>query len=133
MSMKNPPTPAGIEPATFRFVAQHLNHCATAEKTVTYVFDITVWSIHNGTVTVYTHKSVSRETAHRKSAIKRRRLPACHWVSALPDVLAVLYLLLLDGETPTGCFKVLITKLLGFLPNKFCYVRVVWPCIFIMK
>jgi len=30
MSIKNPPTPAGIEPATFRFVAQHLNHCATA-------------------------------------------------------------------------------------------------------
>ena len=23
-------TEAGIEPATFRFVAQHLNHCATA-------------------------------------------------------------------------------------------------------
>ena len=23
-------TPAGIEPATFRFLAQHLNHCATA-------------------------------------------------------------------------------------------------------
>ena len=22
-------TPAGIEPATFQFVAQHLNHCAT--------------------------------------------------------------------------------------------------------
>jgi len=29
MSIKNPLTPAGIEPATFRFVAQHLNHCAT--------------------------------------------------------------------------------------------------------
>ena len=28
-SMKNPMTPAGIEPATFRLVAQHLNHCAT--------------------------------------------------------------------------------------------------------
>jgi hypothetical protein len=30
MSMKNPLTPGGIEPATFRFVAQPLNHCATA-------------------------------------------------------------------------------------------------------
>ena len=30
MSIKNPFTPAGIEPATFRFVAHHLNHCATA-------------------------------------------------------------------------------------------------------
>ena len=27
--MKNTLTPGGIEPATFRFVAQHLNHCAT--------------------------------------------------------------------------------------------------------
>jgi hypothetical protein len=25
-----PMTPSGIEPATFRFVAQYLNHCATA-------------------------------------------------------------------------------------------------------
>ena len=30
MSVKNPLTPAGIEPATFRFVAQRLNNCATA-------------------------------------------------------------------------------------------------------
>jgi len=30
MSKKNPMTPAGIEPVTFRYVAQHLNHCDTA-------------------------------------------------------------------------------------------------------
>ena len=30
MTLKNPMTPAGIESATFRFVAQQLNHCATA-------------------------------------------------------------------------------------------------------
>ena len=28
--MKNPLTPAGIEPTTIQFVARHLNHCATA-------------------------------------------------------------------------------------------------------
>ena len=32
MSMKNPLTPAGIEPGTLLFVAQHLNHCATASE-----------------------------------------------------------------------------------------------------
>ena len=31
--MKNPITSAGIEPAAFRFLAQHLNHCATAVPT----------------------------------------------------------------------------------------------------
>ena len=31
--MKIPMTPAGIEPVTFRFVAHHLNHCATADRT----------------------------------------------------------------------------------------------------
>jgi len=30
-------TPAGIELATFRFVAQHLNHCATAVPQVQVV------------------------------------------------------------------------------------------------
>ena len=35
MSMKNPLTPAGIERATFRIVAQHLNHCATAVPELT--------------------------------------------------------------------------------------------------
>ena len=30
-------TPAGIEPATFPFVAQHLNHCATAVPGLTRV------------------------------------------------------------------------------------------------
>jgi len=33
MLRKNPLTLVGIEPATFRFVAQHLNHCATAVPT----------------------------------------------------------------------------------------------------
>ena len=34
---KIPMTPAGIEPVTFRFVAQHFNHCATMVPTLTTV------------------------------------------------------------------------------------------------
>jgi hypothetical protein len=44
MSMKNPLTPAGIEPATFRFAAQHLNHYATA-----------VPAVHFGSHATHTH------------------------------------------------------------------------------
>jgi len=33
--MKNPLTPAGIEPTTFRFAAQRLNHCANAVFSIT--------------------------------------------------------------------------------------------------
>ena len=36
-------TPAGIEPATFRFVAQHLSHCATAVPIYICIY------INNGT------------------------------------------------------------------------------------
>jgi len=36
ISMNNPLTELGIGPATFRLVAQHLKHCATA-VTLTYV------------------------------------------------------------------------------------------------
>jgi hypothetical protein len=46
-------TPSGIEPATFRFVAQYLNHCATisgplwafmASSRVNFTFALTVFS-----------------------------------------------------------------------------------------
>ena len=39
MSMKIPMTPSGIEPATFRFVVQHLNHCATAVSSVIHTLE----------------------------------------------------------------------------------------------
>jgi len=42
MSTKNPLTPAGIEPATFRFVAQHFNHCANAVPSYSL---ITSWNL----------------------------------------------------------------------------------------
>jgi hypothetical protein len=37
---KIPMTPPGIEPATFRFVAQYLNHCATISGPLIYIASI---------------------------------------------------------------------------------------------
>jgi len=45
-------TPAGIEPATLRFVAQHLNHCATAIP----IYIVCVY------VCVYTHICIYKRT-----------------------------------------------------------------------
>jgi len=45
--MKNPLTPAGIEPATFRFVAQHLNHCATHPLGISQHINILVTDRHS--------------------------------------------------------------------------------------
>ena len=39
---KIPVTPSGIEPAAFRFTAQHLNHCATAVP----ILKCTIWKMH---------------------------------------------------------------------------------------
>ena len=36
-------TPAGIEPVTFQFVAQHLNHCATSVPDYIYIVKIKIY------------------------------------------------------------------------------------------
>ena len=54
---KIPMTPPGIEPATFRFVAQHLNHCATAVPHI-YIY------IHTHT---HTHIHSFRSLSHDRS------------------------------------------------------------------
>jgi len=42
-------TPAGIKPAIFQFVAQHLNHCATMVpriniESIKYLFETESWA-----------------------------------------------------------------------------------------
>ena len=39
---KFPMISAGIEPATFRFVAQHLNHCATLTRSPVYIMIVII-------------------------------------------------------------------------------------------
>ena len=53
-------TPTGIEPVTFRFVVQHLNHCATAVPPIEKVLG---FNFHQGTrnfmiCQVYTMKNL---------------------------------------------------------------------------
>ena len=47
-------TPAGIEPASFRFVTKHLNHCATAVPTYVLMFNTVFYSENCATSLVVT-------------------------------------------------------------------------------
>ena len=56
-------TPSGIEPATFRLVAQQLNHCATAVPTCLYHCKLTK------------NKSVGRKIGIRVQSERIKSLP----------------------------------------------------------
>ena len=69
-------TPSGIEPATFRFVTQHLNHCATADldlHKVNYyniILYIIVQSILGETFLSRRQKSRNRQRTIRNNYLK---------------------------------------------------------------
>jgi hypothetical protein len=59
---KNPMTPSGIEPATFRFVAQNLNHCANKLQGINlYICNVQLVLIltHYSLKIVYFYRNVS--------------------------------------------------------------------------
>jgi len=56
-------TPAGIEPVTFRFVAQHLNHCATAVPISPRSFHILKGKCRYDTINLTPQDYVSYPTA----------------------------------------------------------------------
>ena len=67
MSMKNQMKSAGIVPATFRFVAQHLKHCATGGP-------LSLWGsvklMVMCTLTIQTLRLCTGLTAHRRVEVK---------------------------------------------------------------
>ena len=71
---KIPLTPSGIEPATFRYVAQHLNHCATA-----------VSCIFRGGKIKYSFCEVCKRRVWHSSVVNRPALVkcCCNWFRTL--------------------------------------------------
>ena len=99
MSMKNPLIPAGIEPATFRFVAQHLNHCATAVPTACWIIPVyfpsfTIINQLNPPVTkllcLYKLQANATLTLWRRNYFFNLSTPVCKmWIIQEPNKLAL--------------------------------------------
>jgi len=51
-------TPAGIEPATFRFVVQHLNQCATAVPTIDGISSLKKNLSRKGVFSLFTYNDM---------------------------------------------------------------------------
>ena len=73
--MKNPLTPAGIESATFRFVAQHLNHWATAVSPTNKGMD-KIKALQMKNVTLFTsNQNCTGYKLKKKNMYKTRHMP----------------------------------------------------------
>jgi hypothetical protein len=104
MSMKNSMTPSGIEPTTFWFVAQYLNHCATA---VPDMFSIYVYSNLQGLGIFVVHCELRTISLKWVMLFPATRLSCCHsnsrWrVTQIIKLLIVLFeSILLIGSVQT--------------------------------
>jgi hypothetical protein len=83
-----PMTPSGIEPVTFRFVAQYLNHCATAVPTLTvyrpYFSEYGIFNKTHGRAmfTICLQNKCSSRLYHTWVLVKETAMPLstlCFW------------------------------------------------------
>ena len=79
---KIPVTPSGIEPATFRFVAQHLNHCATAVPICVVVDTINEsTTLPYGLCRCVKVRFADASKVHLQGWRRRKHIPSKRWYS----------------------------------------------------
>ena len=92
-------TPSGIEPVTSRFVAQHLNHCATA---VLLPLPLTQPYLCTGTKAATGRKSYITFTSHYDNTL----VYICEQCQTLNCILRI-YLVRISARWPPGPFFVI--------------------------
>ena len=105
-------TPAGIEPATVRFIAQHLNHCSTAVPLVSIYFSI-IYSSHFQVMRIY--ETIVLCSAFYKSILFSCLFPYCFCCLIVPPCMVHLIL----SHYP-NLFRLLVLLLLQLALHNVC-------------
>jgi len=84
MSLKNPKIPAGIKPATFRFVAQRLNHSATAVPSHYNLVHIYIYIYTSKNLASYKRNVFSTQHSYLfRSMLDKTYSKICHVIKVL--------------------------------------------------
>jgi len=75
---KIPMKPSGIEPVTFRFVAQHLNHCATVVPTFKCRLTLSIIYVYLRSLNYNHHKSHIYLPVHCAKVVNTCMIPKVH-------------------------------------------------------
>jgi hypothetical protein len=120
-------TPSGIEPATFRFVAQYLNYCATISVPYIYIHTLYIYTYMYTYIHIYTSYIFYGRTGDCRAGCVIWRYASTMWsasgraVRRQTMIFVLVHLKTRTEYTGFNCFSTTYSNGTHFM-RSFCYI-----------